>query len=376
MKWPTGFSSAAGHAGIKESGDSDLGVIVANEPAAWAGTFTTNAAAAASVHWSRNLLGSRIRAIVCNSGNANACTGPSGEDAVQRTARTASDAIGCKPDEVLIASTGTIGIPLPVDRIVGALPSLIDSLDGSPEPFARAILTTDTKSKVAEARAGEALVVGVAKGAAMLAPNMATMLAFITTDADVSDLQPLLADAVDRSFNRISVDACESTNDSVFLVSSGKVSTSRAELHRAVSTVCRSLAEQMVRDSEGGSKFVRIQVSGAIDDDTAAHLGRAIAASALWRAAVHGADPNWGRVLAALGSVERSLDLSLVSIAIGSETLFDRGSPAGSLESAHKIMDSDDITLSCVVGSGGGRAEILSSDLSTEYVALNAQGNT
>ena len=376
MKWPTGFASAAGSAGIKASGDSDLGVIVAEDPATWAGTFTTNAAAAASVHWSRDLLGSPVRAIVCNSGNANACTGRPGEDAVRRTARAAADAIGCKPEEVLIASTGTIGIPLPVDRIVDSLPALIDSLDGSPEPFARAILTTDTSMKVAEARAGEALVVGVAKGAAMLAPNMATMLAFITTDADVGDLQPVLTQAVGQSFNRISVDACESTNDSVFLVSSRRVTTSRAELHRAVFTVCRSLAEQMVRDAEGGSKFVRIQVSGAADDDTAARLGRAIAASALWRAAVNGADPNWGRVLAALGSIERSLDLSLVSIAIGSETLFDNGAPAGSLESAHKIMDSDDITLSCVVGSGAGRAEILSSDLSTEYVALNAQGST
>ena len=376
MRWPTGFSSAAASAGIKTTGDSDLGVIVAEEPTVWAGTFTSNAAAAASVHWSRALLGGSVKAIVCNSGNANACTGPPGEEAVRRTARAAADAIGCEATEVLIASTGTIGIPLPIDRIVEALPSLAGSLEPSPQAFAEAILTTDTKVKIAEAQAGDARVVGVAKGAAMLAPNMATMLAFITTDADVEDLQPILAGAVDESFNRISIDACESTNDSVFLLSSGRTKASFDEVRSAVSSVCRSLAEQMVRDAEGGSRFVRIQVSGAADDEGAAYLGRAIAASALWRAAVTGGDPNWGRVLAALGAAERSLDTSSVSIAIGAETLFENGAPAGSLESARKIMDAEDITLSCVVGSGSGRAEILSSDLSVEYVSLNAEGST
>lgn len=376
MTWPQGFSSAGVSSGIKPDGSFDLGAIVSERPVAWAGTFTRNAAAAASVHWCRSLLGGRVRAIVCNSGNANACTGAAGESAVQLVARETAAALGCLKEEVLVASTGTIGVELPVERIMAALPRLMDSLDASPEAFARSIMTTDTEMKIASAQAGRARVVGVAKGAAMLAPNMATMLAFIATDAAVDDLQPILSKAVNHSFDRICVDACESTNDSVFLLAGGTTSTTDADLGAAVNSVCKSLAEQMVRDAEGGSKFVRIQVTGAVNDAAAANLGKAIASSALWRAAVNGADPNWGRVLSALGSAERSLDLGAVSIAIGSETLYDRGEPVGSVEAATKVMEADEFTLSCVVGAGEGEAEVLSSDLSTEYVILNAEGST
>ena len=376
MTWPPGFSSGGTGCGIKPNGALDLGMIVADRPVVWAGTFTRNAAAAASVHWCRSRLGGKARAIVCNSGNANACTGSAGEAAVTEVAAKASTALGCAPEEILVASTGTIGIPLPVEIITGALPDLVGSLDEDPDRFAQAIMTTDTKMKIARSAAGKAHVVGVAKGAAMLAPNMATMLAFIVTDAEVEDAQAILTPAVRESFDRICVDACESTNDSVFLLAGGKVVVEPVELARAVGDVCKDLAEQMVRDAEGGSRFVRIQVSGASDDETAANLGKAIAASALWRAAVNGADPNWGRVLSALGSSDRSLDLSTVSIAVGPETLFDRGEPVGSLEAAAKVMAAEDITLSCVVGAGQGSAEILSSDLSAEYVSLNAQGST
>lgn len=376
LSWPSGFSSGGTSCGIKANGAPDLGMIVAVEPVNWAGTFTRNAAAAASVHWCRSRLGGKVRAIVCNSGNANACTGSAGESAVSKVAAQAAEVLGCSPEEILVASTGTIGVPLPVDLITDALPDMVGSLDDDPERFAQAIMTTDTKMKIARSTAGHAQVVGVAKGAAMLAPNMATMLAFIVTDAAVKDAQEILTPAVRESFDRISVDACESTNDSVFLLAGGKVVVDPADLARAVRAVCSDLAEQMVRDAEGGSRFVRIQVSGASDDETAATLGKAIAASALWRAAVNGADPNWGRVLSALGSSDRSLDLSSVTIAIGPETLFDRGEPVGSLEAAAKVMAADDITLSCVVGSGQGSAEILSSDLSVEYVSLNAQGST
>jgi glutamate N-acetyltransferase/amino-acid N-acetyltransferase len=204
------------------------------------------------------------------------------------------------------------------------------------------------------------------------------MLAFIVTDAQVpdDDLQGVLNQAVGSSFDRISVDACESTNDSVFLMSTGKVSTDRSAFLGAITAVCKDLAEQMVRDAEGGSKFVRIEVAGAPDEAAAAALGKAIAASTLWRAAVNGSDPNWGRVLAALGAYDRTLNIADVTIAIGSETVFDRGEPAGSLEAATKVMQADEFVLSCKVGSGNGYAEILSSDLSPEYVRLNAEGTT
>ncbi|MEA2517485.1 MAG: glutamate N-acetyltransferase / amino-acid N-acetyltransferase [Actinomycetota bacterium] len=378
MTWPQGVRSAGVAAGIKPAGDLDLGLIVTEQPVEWAGTFTRNAAAAAPVLWCKGRIGSAVRAIVVNSGNANACTGAEGVLAVERATDAAAVQVGCSPTEVLVASTGPIGIPLPVERIESNLAHAFDSLVEDPEPFARSIITTDTHTKVVRAAAGDATVVGVAKGAAMLAPNMATMLAFIVTDAAPSEgtLQPALTDAVRVSFDRISVDACESTNDSVFLLATGKHAVVPDVLSRAVTTVCRELAEMMVRDAEGGSKFVRILVTGATDDHAAAALGKAVAASALWRAAVNGGDPNWGRVLSALGSHDRSLVLDNMTVAIGAETVFDKGQPIGSLDGARKAMDVDEFELSCVVGHGSGAAEVLSCDLSTDYVRLNADGST
>jgi glutamate N-acetyltransferase/amino-acid N-acetyltransferase len=375
VNWPQGFAGAGAGCGIKPAGD-DLAVLVADVPVAWAGTFTRNAAAAASVHWCRDHLGGRVKAIVCNSGNANACTGAEGEAAVHQVAASAAAALDCEPDAILVASTGTIGIQLPTDLIITALPSLVANVVPAVDDFARAIMTTDTKPKIATAGAGDATIVGVAKGAAMLAPNMATMLAFITTDARVDDLHGALSTAVSLSFDRISVDACESTNDSVFLLAGGQVPVSTKDFIAALTEVCKSLAEQMVRDAEGGSKFVRIEVSGANDEPAAVTLGKAIAASDLWRTAVNGSDPNWGRILSAMGSADRSLDLGKTSISIGAELVFDRGQPCGSLEAARKIMEADDFTVTCVVGTGSGEAEILTSDLSTDYVTLNATGTT
>jgi glutamate N-acetyltransferase/amino-acid N-acetyltransferase len=374
VKWPTGFRSAGTGCGIKRSG-SDLGLLVADEPATWAGVFTRNAAAAAPVLWCKERAGSPVRALVVNSGNANAATGADGNRAVRITAAAAADALDCDDAEVLVSSTGPIGVRLPVERIVGALPDLVGELSDDGGSFADAILTTDTHSKIATASAGGAIVIGVAKGAAMLAPSMATMLAFLVTDARVPE--GLLADALiaatDVSFNRISVDACESTNDSVFLISSGLVEADEVAFRSAVAKVCRDLAEQIVRDAEGGSKFVRIVVSGAADDEACANLGRAVAASALWRSAVHGGDPNWGRVLSALGAADRSLQPAEVQIAIGGEVVFSKGEPRGSLEAASKAMVENEFILECAVGRGPGRAEVLTSDLSPEYVLLNAK---
>jgi glutamate N-acetyltransferase / amino-acid N-acetyltransferase len=205
------------------------------------------------------------------------------------------------------------------------------------------------------------------------------MLAFLVTDAAFGgdELQRALDVAVGRSFDRISVDACESTNDSVFLLSTGTAAgVEMDDFAHELENACSELAEQMVRDAEGGSKVVRIAVSGATDDDAAVVLGKAVAASALWRAAVHGGDPNWGRVLAALGTADRALDITRVAVSIGSERVFVGGAPAGSLEMAAKAMAGDVIELACVVGDGPGNAVVLSSDLSPEYVTLNAYGTT
>lgn len=379
MRWPRGIESSGLNCGIKSDGSYDLGLIAGAEPLTWAGTFTKNAAAAAPVLWSRARIGRRARAIVCNSGNANACTGAAGDDAVRATTEAVARELGCAVDEVLVASTGPIGVTLPIDRIVARAAQLTEGLGADIESFAQAIMTTDTAIKIATAEAGDATIVGVAKGAAMCAPNMATMLAFIATDADVDGgtLEKALGLAVDRSFNRISIDGCESTNDSVFVLASGAAGPIDESLfERGLSEVCASLAEQIARDAEGASRLMRIRIEGARDDQSALALGRAVADSVLWRCAVHGADPNWGRVLSALGSEDRELDLTRVSLSVGTEVVFDSGEPVGELSSAAKHMSTDEFEITCSVGEGSGRAQVLSADTSPEYVSLNAEGTS
>lgn len=377
-RWPAGVGGNGVACGIKGAGRHDLGLLVAQRPAVWAGTFTVNAAAAASVHWCKALLGRPVRAVVANSGNANACTGAEGAAAVGTTAGVAADAVGCRPEEVLVASTGPIGVPLEVDRIVAALPRAAGSLTQEVGPFASSILTTDTVIKVARASAGDAEIVGVAKGAAMIAPNMATMLAFVVTDAALEHalLQEALSHAVDRSFNRLCIDACESTNDSVFCLATGRAGGDPGAFTDALEGVCASLAEQIARDAEGATKLVRVNVVGAADEPTGVALGRAVAGSDLWRCAVHGADPNWGRIAAALGAVDRSLDPSSLSIAIGPEVLFAKGDPVRTGTSARQHLASNEVIVTCTVGDGPSRVEILSSDISPAYVTLNAFGTT
>lgn len=212
----------------------------------------------------------------------------------------------------------------------------------------------------------------------MLAPNMATMLAFVATDAAVTGdaLDEMVTEAVDRSFNRISIDACESTNDSVFVLAGGSIEVEASVFTRALEGVCRRLAEMIVRDAEGGTKFVRIGIVGAVDERSARELGLAVAASALWRAAVHGGDPNWGRVLSALGASHRDLDLGAIEVSIGDEPVFRSGAPAGTRERAAANMAADEIIVTCRVGIGPGEAEILSADLSPQYVLENAFGTS
>jgi glutamate N-acetyltransferase / amino-acid N-acetyltransferase len=221
--------------------------------------------------------------------------------------------------------------------------------------------------------------VGVAKGAAMLAPNMATMLAFVTTDAavDGAGLQEAVGGAVEASFNRICVDGCESTNDSVFVLASGDAGeVEDGDLAATLAEVCGDLASQIVRDAEGSTRVVRIRVTDARSPQEAAALGRAIASSALWRAAVHGADPNWGRILAAAGAAERELELEKLDLAIGAELMFSSGEPVGSLEAAAKAMDADEFEIVCSLGRGTAEAEIMSVDLTPDYVELNAHGTS
>ncbi len=379
VEWPLGFTSAGGNCGIKSSGDADLGILVAESAVGWTGTFTQNAAAAAPVQWSRAQMDHPVRAIVVNSGNANACTGPQGEEAVRRTVDAAAAVLACSPEQVLVASTGPIGVPLPVEKITAALPKALTELSREVDPFAKAIMTTDTKMKVAVAHAGEATIVGVGKGAAMLAPNMATMLAFIATDARLPEddlLAPYLRMSVRDSFNLISVDACESTNDSVFVLTSALVAATAGEFSTALRQVTKDLARQMIEDAEGGTRVMTVRVKGTIDASRAANLAHAVAASDLWRAAVFGGDPNWGRVLSAIGAEDRQLDMDAVSVSIGQVRVFEKGSPTGRTSDAAEEMKDREILVEVEVGDGTGEAEVLASDLSPKYVLENATGTS
>ena len=378
-KWPSGLRSAGVASGIKPSGALDCGLLVADHPAVWAGTFTRNAAAAACVEWCRERRGAPARALVVNSGNANACTGTAGRTTVAATASAAAAELGCEPDDVLVCSTGPIGVPLDAGLLAASLPQATAALSPDTDDFARSLLTTDTYTKVSTASAGAASVVGVAKGAAMLAPNMATMLAFIGTDGAVEpdELQAALSYAVERSFNRLCIDACESTNDSVIAIATGAGPTvDDSELRSALLKVCGELALKMARDAEGGTKLIRVRVDGARGEDHAVSLGKSVAASNLWCAAAHGADPNWGRVLSAMGSVDRTLDISGASVTIGDEVVFASGEPEGFLANAAAAMHGDEFTVTVTLDAGDASAEVLTCDLSEEYVTLNAEVTT
>jgi glutamate N-acetyltransferase / amino-acid N-acetyltransferase len=378
-RWVEGLSSAGVAAGIKPSGELDLGLLVGERPLTWAGVFTRNAAAAHCIGWNRAARGRRVRALVVNSGNANACTGSAGKNTVEATAAATASNVGCAEDEVLVFSTGPIGVPLDARLIENALPAARASLRPEVTAFSQSLLTTDTFPKVSVADSGGTKFTGVAKGAAMIAPNMATMLAFVATDAAVSEdaLSSATDWAVSRTFNRLCLDGCESTNDSVVVLSTGTGRELKPHLLRPkLLEVCSDLALKMARDAEGATKLVRVKIDGARSEDHAVELGRAVAGSDLWRAAVHGADPNWGRVLAAMGAVDRDLAPETMSVGIGDELLFDKGEPCGLLARAAAVMRADEFTVSVTLQAGDAGAEVLTTDLSEEYVTLNAEVTT
>ncbi len=382
---PLGFRAAGGAAGLKESGAPDLAVVAAAPPGAVpaAAVFTRNLAAAAPVQLSRRHLAEsagRVGAVVLNSGCANAGTGESGLAAAAATARAAGQRLGLPPEHVLVCSTGVIGTELPLARLEGALPGLCDELGDSEESLlsaARAIMTTDTHEKLAWAElAGGARLAAIAKGAAMLAPDMATMLAVLLTDAVVAPdrLHVALARATGRSFNDLSVDGCTSTNDTVIVLASGAsgVEPDEAELTAALTAACRNLAHQMAADAEGGTKVVRVVVSGALDHEGARAAARRVAESSLVKCSWYGGDPNWGRVLSELGTAGTALDPARVRISYGRHTVCSAGVAAAHDEAAlADYLAGPEFEILCELGLGDGRGEILSADLTHGYVDEN-----
>ncbi|HKR64695.1 MAG TPA: bifunctional glutamate N-acetyltransferase/amino-acid acetyltransferase ArgJ, partial [Thermoanaerobaculia bacterium] len=341
MKLPKGFLASGVRAGIRKK-RPDLGIIVAPDGATAAAVFTQNKFQAAPVVLSKASLkksGGRVRAVVVNAGCANAVTGKEGLDAAKRVRVRAAELVRCEEDEVFLASTGVIGVVLPDKKVRDFLPDAISRLStGGVDALSHAILTTDVGPKVAQATftlgGKRGRLVGVAKGAGMIHPNMATMLAFVMTDAnvDAATLQRCLKSAVDQSFNSISVDGDTSTNDTVLVMASGKLGNATrddlTDFQRALDAICRDLAWRIVRDGEGATRVMELEVTGAKSDRDAKLAAHAIATSPLVKTALHGGDPNWGRILAAVGRSGARFSLKKISLSAGSVKLVVDGAPA------------------------------------------------
>ncbi len=387
---PVGGVQIAGRAcGLKRSGAKDLMLAVLAPGTTVAGVFTRSLCSSAPVDWCRAALpGGRARAIVCNSGNANAFTGKAGDTTAEETARAAADLFGCPEGEVFLASTGVIGVPVAPDHIGRCLPELSRHLSAAAWPAAaEAIMTTDTfpKGASAEAEIGgtPVRIAGFAKGSGMIAPDMATMLGFVFTDADIPAplLQKLLARSNDRSFNAITVDGDTSTSDTVLLCATGAAGNPppadlRAvrEFERALDSVMIDLAQQIVRDGEGASKFVTVNVGGAASARAARRIGLAIANSPLVKTAVAGEDANWGRIVMAVGKAGEKADRDRLSIAIGGVTITENGQlvPGYDETPVARHMKGAEIDIDVDIGIGRGRATVWTCDLTHGYISINA----
>jgi glutamate N-acetyltransferase / amino-acid N-acetyltransferase len=390
VNFPRGFRSAGVYCGIKKPGLLDLALIVSETESSVAGMFTTNRACAAPVVWSKQAVaGGRARAIVANSGNANCLTGEQGIRDAQRMAELVAKRLECLPTQVVVASTGVIGVPLPMPAVESGIAQAFERLtDGDDRTTADAILTTDNASKRAsleiDTPAGAVRIGAIAKGAGMIAPNMATMLAFITTDAaiDPADLQACLARVVNATFNCITVDGDTSTNDMVIALANGASGVQLAgdalqPFEQGLYQVCEYLAKRIVKDGEGASRIFEVRVSGAADADAARRIARAIAESQLVKTAVHGGDPNWGRIIAAAGRAGAPIDVSRARLHLQNTLVFENGRPTEYDERALvEAMQTDEVTIALTLSDGDGKAHFWSSDLTAEYVQINAHYRT
>jgi glutamate N-acetyltransferase / amino-acid N-acetyltransferase len=378
---PLGFRAAGVAAGIKNSGDPDVAVVINDGPsAAAAGVFTANRVKAAPVLWSRQVLaGQAVRAVVLNSGGANACTGPAGFADTHRTAEHVAALLDVGAGEIAVCSTGLIGERLPIERLLaGATAAVSGASAQGGLAAADAIRTTDTVPKTCVVPGTGYRVGGIAKGAAMLAPALATMLVVLTTDADVPprDLDSALRAAVRTTFDRLDTDGCMSTNDTVLLLASGASGTvpDAAEFARLVTDACADLAAQLQADAEGASKVITIDVTGAATEDDAVEVGRAVARCGLLKCALGGEDPNWGRVLAAVGTTSATFEPDQLSVAINGVWVCKAGAP-GEDRSAVDLRQRQ-VSITVDLAAGGNAATIRTTDLTAEYVHLNSAYST
>jgi len=378
---PKGFLAAGVASGIKRSGGLDLALIVSEIQAACAGVFTTNLAAAAPVLVSRERTKSGIgRGVVVNSGCANACTGRKGYQHALDMAAVAAKATKAPPNQMLVCSTGLIGSYLPMDKVLLGATKAAAALADDDEKAMKAIMTTDTRPKrTAYSHSSGWSIGGIAKGSGMIAPNMATMLAFITTDACVpaADLQAALGRVTKTTFNAVSVDGDTSTNDTVLAFANGAsgATPSAKAFREALRIVCSELAEMIVLDGEGSEKIVRIKVVGATGARQAERAARTVAESLLVKTAIYGGDANWGRVAAALGRSGAVFELSRLTITMCNEKVFANGEPGApqAIARARAAMKQADIAIVCDLRAGKGAAQMLTTEMTPEYVNLNAE---
>ena len=399
MKIPRGFKFGGLACGIKASGKKDLALICTQQPAVAAGVYTQNVVCAASIDWNRSITPSaEFRAVVVNSGNANACTGQQGAKDNQTMAGLVAQALSTdvesvKPESVAVLSTGVIGHALPMDKLTTGIAAVSDCVGDSEKSFidaAEAIMTTDQGRKVACCEVeigGESIaVVGMAKGAGMIGPNMATMLGVICTDANVrlDQAAAMIKSAADRSFNRISVEGHTSTNDALILICSGQAGNSIENesdlsiLQQAIDQVCLETAKLIPADGEGATHLVEIQISGANSDADAERIARTIAGSNLVKTAITGADPNWGRIVSAAGYAGVPMGLSQTRLELNGFPIFDQGEPLtfDAKQVSDAIKNSFETTVSLVVGAGAGKAIHWTSDLTVDYVRFNSEYTT
>lgn len=375
MKLPKGFLSGSTAAGLKSSGALDLTIIQNCGPSNFGtAVYTTNKVVAAPVIWSRQVTkGAQVSAVILNSGGANACTGPQGFADTHKSAELIAQKLNVSAGEVVVCSTGLIGELLPMEKIANGI-SAINLSESGFEDSARAIMTTDSVPKMATATRSGATFAGIAKGAGMLAPALATMLSVVMTDAEVdpNEAKELFARTVELTFNRIDSDGCTSTNDTVLFMASGASGAKLTgdELFQALLEVCGSLAEQLIADAEGASKTIAIKVINAASESDAVNVGRANARNNLLKCAIFGRDPNWGRVLAATGTAQAEFDALNVDVKLNGIQVCKASAPAAD----RNLVNFEDrlVEIEINLNSGSASATILTNDLTHDYVHENS----
>ncbi len=388
-----GFRAAGIHCGIKAK-SPDLAMIVCDEPASVAAVFTQSTVVGAPVELSRERVRSgKTRGVIVNSGISNVAMGRRGLRDAAAMARMAAEVVGCSEQQMLVASTGVIGQPLPMDVLRRGIPQLARQLSATGfDAAAEAIRTTDTFAKVASTRlrlaGGTVTITGIAKGSGMIEPEMATMLSFLATDARVAPglLRRMLGRVADATFNRLTIDGEGSTSDSVVLMASGRSrapalrsgSEETARFELALAALCEDLVRQLARDGEGATKLLTVRVEGARNASQADRAARRIANSLLVKTAVFGGDPNWGRVLQTVGAGRIDWNPEAVRLKVGGVVVFSRGRPAGpaAQKRAEKALGRDEIEIAVELGRGSGSARIFSCDLSYDYIRINAEYKT